>query len=601
MADFNVSLQQPQAAGAQPLAPVHRPADRYMDPMVGLAVGMTGIFLQNQKEKEAQQKKEQQEAVLGDFVREQTALSDAVAQGSMPKAQAAARARANFSKYSANYPGLIDEFNKSNKSLFEFTELGEVKAEADLIKDQRKQLLSDAQRAGVVIPAGASPELEDSMLNSFQASRRAQAEFEQLTKRNAEIRAQAGEDRSAQLFQQREQAVKGLTALGAAHLETSQVFVQDAIKKAKAGHVDEAMMDLRIHFTNIEGAIASLSATNPELSGAWKQLFADVRKIGEDGISGKLQGDALEQQIKNIKNRGTLAALSDPQVAGAYVASSMFQGNIPATFWDSNNAAKSAIALASQKLGGDIPVIVGDKSKEVPTFDIAKHNISMLRNNTAQEPDKTKAQVSNLVNNVLDQVGKSGSIEPDKLKNAANFLASTDYAYMVENGLINKDIADRAGRVFQAVYESGVSSAIDRKLQESLNFRSSNLNATYGELVNFSWNGAGVVVDRSQFDRKYKNQFESHDVDIFLAKMKPVNDAINQLVRIGAHREGNTNYAKFWEDNKHYILPNFYPDPQKLKVGQIVQGKDGKNYKYLGGNYNDIVGSYEVVRGNANE
>jgi hypothetical protein len=54
---------------------------------------------------------------------------------------------------------------------------------------------------------------------------------------------------------------------------------------------------------------------------------------------------------------------------------------------------------------------------------------------------------------------------------------------------------------------------------------------------------------------------------------------VNQLVKAGAHMEGHTNYDKYWEANKHQILPNMFPDPARLKVGQVVDG-----YKYIGGN-----------------
>ena len=60
--------------------------------------------------------------------------------------------------------------------------------------------------------------------------------------------------------------------------------------------------------------------------------------------------------------------------------------------------------------------------------------------------------------------------------------------------------------------------------------------------------------------------------------IKEAEGALNQVIRIGAHMEGTTDYAKYWENNKHLIMPSIYPDPAKLKPGQVVDG-----YKYLGG------------------
>jgi hypothetical protein len=57
---------------------------------------------------------------------------------------------------------------------------------------------------------------------------------------------------------------------------------------------------------------------------------------------------------------------------------------------------------------------------------------------------------------------------------------------------------------------------------------------------------------------------------------------LNQLIRLHAHLEGTTDYAKYWEAHKHELMPSIYPDPNKLKPGTVVDG-----FKYVGGNYRD--------------
>ena len=102
MADFNVSLSGPQAAGAGVIGPVQKANVGESGALLNLAGDMAKIFFANQQEKEAKRKADFETQVIGDFVREQASLNDAMATGQMTQAQASARARANFSKYSSN-------------------------------------------------------------------------------------------------------------------------------------------------------------------------------------------------------------------------------------------------------------------------------------------------------------------------------------------------------------------------------------------------------------------------------------------------------------------------------------------------------------------
>jgi hypothetical protein len=58
---------------------------------------------------------------------------------------------------------------------------------------------------------------------------------------------------------------------------------------------------------------------------------------------------------------------------------------------------------------------------------------------------------------------------------------------------------------------------------------------------------------------------------------------------MGAHMEGTTDYQKYWDDNKYYILPQAFP----VKPGQVVNGfkwsgtgdyRDKSTWKKVGGN-----------------
>lgn len=602
MADFNTGLQAPQGAGAQPIAAVQEHVQQFSNPWVGLATGMASVFAANLKDSQKKEKEDQQKRIIGDFTREQTALNDAISQG-LPKEQAAARARANFSKYSANYPALVDEFNKSNKALFESTELGVAKGEAQRTVDEVTALRSDYQKSGGYIPLGASPQQVQSQLYAFQETRRIEEDFKRTSARAAEGRAQTSEGRSQQTFEQKELAVKALTSIGSAHLPAAQDFVMGAIAKGRTGDTAGAQQDLNIYFSNIEAGITAASAANPELASGWRNLFSDMKKVGMEGTDPKADAAKLEDQLKAMQTKAKLIAFASPQMQGLFAVNSLLGGQLPAVFWETNQAARDAVVSVAQQVAGPntpIPQVVGNKQNEETVYPVLENNLRLLQSGQAANPEKVKGDVSNSLNNILKQVGKADSLGlgAKELTTVAKLMESPQYAYAVTNGLLDKEAAYQAGRAFQVIYEKSASKALSNKLAEPFNVAGATTNKTIGELVNIEWNGSGVTLAPTRVDPNLDpaNPTGSFYRDRMITEMKKGSQTINQLIMIGAHREGHTNYAKFWEENKHNILPTYYPDPAKLSVGQTITAKNGKKYKYIGGNYNDIENSYMEVR-----
>lgn len=597
MADFNVNLSQPQGAGARPVAPVQPVTDTTRNAFVDLASTALGIFVKNRQEKEKQDKENLKNAIISDFVQEQTSLANAAAQG-VPTAQIAARSRASFSKYSANYPTLIEEFTKANKSLFEYSELGEVKSDVQFERERDQSLKMEYQKSGGFIPQGASPLLERSILDAYQQTVRIENEFKRSAAVAAERRAQSGEERAFINFEQKENAVKTLVALGSAQLQPAQIFVSDAIAKARGGDISGATQDLNNYFSNLEGAISAAAAATPELAAGWKHMFNELKEAGLKGVDPKTSTEDVENLLKMVKAKIQLTALQTPSVQGAYAASALFGAN-PAVFQETAQASRDAVMMVTQNVDPlKVPQIVGNKENENVTYKVLDENLALLRSGKAENPTKVSEQVSIGMNNILKQVGRADSagLTAENLKGVAKFMESPNFAYAVSKNMINQEAAFQAGRVFEVLYERSASKALSTKLDEPF-IVSGARQLPIGELVNIQWNGAGVTLIPTQVDPNLDpaNPTGTFYRDRLIADLKPATSTINQLIKIGAHREGSTDYSKFWEENKHRILPTYYPDPAKLQVGQIVKGKDGKNYKYIGGNYNDIANSYMEV------
>lgn len=590
MAGFESDLSGPQGAGASVLHPVQ---SRFESPMVGLGLGLASIFAQNMQEQKKLDKAAADQAVINEFVTSQNALNDASNQGVDP-ARITSMARANFAKYAANYPHLVEEFNKSNKVLFESTDLGQDKMIEQRNQDELKTLRADFIKSGGFIPDGASPQLVNTMLTNFQQTRADTEAFQRKAARNAEARAQEGADRSRVDWDTKQSASQLLVSIGASQLPVSQQFIMETVNKAKKGDVEGAINDLNIHFANIEGAIAAASASNPELAGSWRTLFDGIKKSGMDAIEGKVSTDVLKQQLETTLTKGKLAALQDKDMLAVTVTSQLLGGQLPELFWNANNAAKNAILRLGNTNDPDkAPQVVGDKDTEKATFALVEHNMRMLSTGSAENPEVLKTQMSNVANNILHQVDKASEsgIPPEKLAQTAEFLASPTYAKMVDAKMIDPRAAQGAHKVMQVYYEKNVSKAVEKKLEEPVIVSPEGKSLPLSNYVDFTWNGAGVQI--SKLHNTNLSLQETKDINMAMYSLKPSEKYINQLIRIGAHMEGHTNYAQYWEENKQRILPSYMPDADMLKVGQVVNG-----YRYIGGNTRN-PSNWEKVQGDS--
>lgn len=585
MADFNVGLSEPRGEGAGYVAaPTQRigVAPVQNNTLGVLVEGATSLFKAYQQG-QANKKEKEKASIIAGFAEEQTALNDAMYQGSMSKHEAAARARANVSKYVGMFPAFSKDFAGINKDLFEHSELGEAKDETQLWKDQRKTILSDMQKAGIVVSPSMSPQTQENLMSAFQESRRLASEMEKRMKLNAEARAQSGEERSARQADDREKAATGLISLASAHLVPAQSFISDLTKRREAGGDPVALkLEMGQYFTNLDGAINAVSARNTELGSAWRQMFGDVRKLGEEGIDGKVKADALENQLKTIKNKAQLMAMGDPTMQALYATNVLLNGNLPAVFHEANRAAKDTVARVS---GGEPSApIIGDEGAEKATNGLVIKNVQELKSGTHKQPEEAKKQLGNLTTklmNEMDNLSSDPAANYKTLGNVANLLASPEWAYMVEGGVVSKENNEKAKQAFQMIYTKDVSKGVVDKLKSNFSFTNAPAKPLT-DIVDIKWSGSGVSFDKKP---QYMTVFERQDQAQYVRELNSSSVALNKLIHIGAHMEGHTDYAKYWESNKHMMLPGLY----------VPKGTKSGGYEYVGPGFATEEASWKKI------
>lgn len=634
MAEFGVqatNLSPPQGAGSQPVDPVQ---EKFVDtsPISSTAVGgIVDIFakgLQINRKEEAEKAKN---AVIGAYVKEETAINNAVATGQLNPAAAASRSRANANKYYAGFPQYINDFESAGKALRGFTEAGEVQEQLQSEAKIRQADIQAASTAGFTFTPTMSKPAQDAIIQAHKTNVRAQQELEQMYKANSEMRAQGTYNAAVAERDAKEMGIRVINDVAGANMSAFQALGSTLVGDVKAGKTtpEQAQMLLTERFSNINGAIVSAARLHPELAAPYRTLFNEANDVYKKMLDPKNVTEGLENELKAVQTRLKLVAMSNPQFAGIVTTSNLL-GNNPNLTFIASSATNEAVARianspAAQGIASQyVPQVVGNPDVEPGTLGILRSGLQQLKDPATRNVDKQKIEAENSVNEILKQTGQQLALgaSPDKLKGVAQFFASPEYAGFVTSGKLNPENAQAAKMTFQQLYEPTVIQGVQQKLQNVLlqptdvggttrgvleNIRSNvrpedaigrSPNAPepttqkptlLKDALNVTFSGAGV-----QFEMKNVSALsdvERIDQRRKVTELQTAQKALNQIIHIGAHMEGSTDYAKYWEANKHIYLPQMFSKYKGLEIGDVKSGM-----RYKGGEANDPK-NWEAVNG----
>lgn len=568
MADFSANATQLSGVNttATPVAPVQEQVVSFGIPKV--ISDVADIFakglIQNQKE-EAQKT---ENAIVGSYIKSQTELNDAVQQGMNP-AEAAARQRAAGNMYLAQYPQYAEAFLKANNSLKGITEKGEIEKAVETEQKRFDFDVQQAQQRGFSFPPGATRAQQQTIIDANKTMMRAEAEQDRMFKQNAEKRAQGTFDQGVADREAKDNALKLIVDVAGSNLDAFGAQGAALAAQVQSGKMSpmEAAAQNASNFARISAQIQAVASTNPELAAPYRSLFNDLNEVNKKLLDPANDAKALEDQKKILITRAQLMALQrDPATLGLVATSQMLPNNLALA---SNEQATKAFTLISESpvfatTTGAAPV-VGNPEVEGPVLNLLKKGISDLKAGKFSKPEKAALEQENSVNNLLKQTGNMlalGEKDPAKLKGIAGFFASPEYATVVQSGKIDAEANQAAKRTFQVLYEPAVTKAIGDTLNRTVrNPVGKEVKVIDG--VNVKFTGSGVV---------FEAKAPGPNAQAFANELKTAQQGLNQLIHIGAHMEGTTDYQKYWEDNKHILLPQAFPDPKLLKPGQVVNG-----------------------------
>ena len=584
MADYSTNATQlsgSSGAGSQAVQPVQEQVVGFQIPKI--VEDVAGIFAKGLELNRKEEAEKAKQGIVGAFVREQTVINDAVATGQMGVSEAAARQRAIGNKYLAGYPQYSSDFQTANNSLKGITEKGEIEKQLETESKRREQLISTAQQQGYIIPPGADENTTNQILNASQSAIRTRQQWEDQLKMNAEKRAQGTYNADIAAREQKELGFRLITDLASTNINALSALGTSLSDSVRSGKItpEAAQQQNAAQYAQMQAVVTAASQGNPELASAYRGILGQLNDVNQKLLDPKSNLQQLEDQKKTLITQAQVMAMQNsPKLLALTATSGLLPNSIP--LQNSAEAVQSFTWLTNNLPGSGImtPQVVGNGAVESANYKMLNSGIDALNTGKVKDKEKGLTEASTGVNNILRQtdfLAKTGQADANSLKEVAKFVAGPQFATMVKSGTIDPQVAQLAKRAFQMNYEPTVVGAINNRLDAIAPGTESQ---KLLDVVSISFNGTGVVFQaKGPTTGRLGIPTTEMRTNAQLAQtFKQSQDALNQLIRIGAHMEGTTDYQKYWEDNKHFFLPKVYPDPAMLKVGQVKNG-----YRYDGG------------------
>ena len=583
MANFSEQLNAPQGAGARPIAAVQPPTE--LNTSAGwqnLAGGMLEAFAQYKK----QDKIDVSNAIVGEYNAKIASIAQGVEQGTIPPSQARTLVGAHYSKYQAQYPEMVDKFKDSTSNMYEFSSLKKVKEEEKTMAEIRNEKLKGLASEGYPVTESTS----DGALQNWIDTRDAAKRIEIFEKKKYESWQRKNTMEAADFdLEQKKLSTQSATALHEMFSGGNKAVMSSAIDIARKyqGNPEAGAQEL-LNLRNTVGAqLDRFRAANPAAVDHYYKQFEDTFKLANDMLSGKLTGEAQTNALNIQQNQIKLESLQDPSARAMYGAAFISGGPIPSAFIELQGVGKQAVTSIFNTYGVGTQAakpVVGTDSQRA-AFDVLKSSVTDIESGRNANPEKAKGEVSNAVNNILKQIGNGAvnGIPATSYEEAAKLLASPEFLKARSYGLIDPKVLPNAANAIREFYDKRVGKQVSDAI------------AQVPEGIDATWNGAGVVLGVNLGSDLYLSRETRPKVEQTAQSLQPYGKLLNEAVKAGAHLEGRTDYQKYWEENRHRLIPSIFPEPSKLKVGDVKEFPDGVKRKYNGGNFMDVNKGWEVV------
>lgn len=504
-------------------------------------------------------KKKETNANLSSFAARQLEIADAVDRGDLDSATGRARMRTNFSETLAEGTIGYKELSLAQTGIMSTAGLGKVVATGTQEEQERILLDKSARAAGW-----------DNTDDFLQFSK-AQSELKaQQAKVNYDT-AKVGLENKKTTREQR----NALGSMNDAYTRKFRTDIDKIVNDVDLGNMDaeQATFLLDQQWNTIQSLInAQGSEAGSEFISSITAPMRSIYDLSRKRVTGEISAQVF-QNANNINvAKAKLTITNNPKHAQTIALSSMLPNADLLLQKEVGDIVLDQLTKNADPTSGKVADTTDpDASEETNDyFKIIKQNVKKLNDGSALDMEKTEVDVMNNLSSVIRGISDyAGSVEkPEDYNNVVAFLASPEVGKLVQKqGGIPSDALEDAKAVFQSEYKDEVIQTLIREFETGTitgpSFRA--LQGGAGEEVGFSDNilpvfsGAGVT-----FVSKVPTGRQAGTGNAVRARVKTLNKTVapvlNRLIRLDAHLNGNTDYAKVYRENYEELL--MAPEPE---------------------------------------
>lgn len=496
------------------------------------------------------------QASVADFVKRQTMVADALAQGQISSsAHARTIMRKNFLEALDANPTLWKDLAGAHASIIGTPGLGEVAA-AGTEEEQAKM----ARRDALVSAGQLSYDADDQTFERVDSNVRLAQEAErQHTMRMQTLdeelkQGQVTAQRKKEIEEERAQANVDFFRQ-AAPVEMNSVRTEfETILNSNMSEADK-LVALDDYWVNWNNKLSDKFGSASEREGsAFRKPFEDLFESYKLRVTGELNDAQLDRNNKRIIATQKAIALDDPAIARLAVTSDLFGSDGLTQIitrggnQDVFNAYTKYLAGGDPENGRNHPTLITDMPDETQASDAYLKDVSR---GVVSDDKRTQEEASRRFEAAMQSVVDDGNRlrrDPKKGRSLVRFMSSPEFlaARKARPDLVDESL-DELRDTLERNYDDEVWGMVNREFRSgSVHFFPERIGARGTEEVPTP---EGIEVAFRNGSVKFlptnpNNSTWKMEADRLNRQLAPV---INTTIKAGAHLEGHTNYDQVWE------------------------------------------------------
>lgn len=452
------------------------------------------------------------------------------------------------------------------------------KTQLEIDSDKLKQ----ASKLGIVTYAGMDKAARQAVIEQVDVLNRINADQE-LASKSLDYRVKVDSFNQAQ--DERRARVQ-VSSLMSTEITKRMAFSDNLAQLVKQNKMtkDEAANALTESHIKTTQALIEADGGRGEAFKPFKDNFDQMHKWQLSMFDEKADVEKIKLQIEGVQSRMKLMLLNDNKELQGYVAASSLFGHSPAMMADMIKATanvRDRIATITS-MDRSTSIVVGTNPKDEQAI---YKNLLTGMGDVVKDPSNKDAvkDASRGVNNVLSQMKDiKTKASSASLGSVMNFIADPKFKDFLAIGNVDAQALQGAKEAYQLSYQSAITDNLSKTLEgvykqkPETDVMGAPRSVSAIERGNLQVNFDGVNVSFT-VKQMPSDPVQRRNIANAIDSLNSSRAAISQLVRAGAHLENSNDYTKFWETNKHVILPNVFSGYEGLEIGDV---KDG--FRYIG-------------------